>query len=77
MLNVEDYLGRVRDQVDMMRITAKLMQSAEYGEKFELGSHGPILLVTFANMMHSMADDIQENLKDLDIAISIKWHQTP
>lgn len=77
MLDVEDYLGRVRDQVDMMRITAKLMQSAEDGEKFELGSHGPILLVTFANMMHSMADDIQENLKDLDIAISIKWHQTP
>lgn len=77
MLNVEDYLGRVRDQVDMMRITAKLMQSAEDGEKFELGSHGPILLVTFANMMHSMADDIQENLKDLDIAISIKGHQTP
>jgi hypothetical protein len=77
MLDVEDYLGRVRAQVDMMRITAKLMQSAEDGKKFELGSHGPILLVTFANMMHSMADDIQENLKDLDLAISIKGHQKP
>ena len=74
MLDVEDYLGRVRDLVDMMRITAKLMQSAEEGERFELGSHGPVLLVTFAGMMNNMANSIQENLKDLDLAISISGH---
>ena len=74
MPDVADYIERVHDQVDMMRITAKLMQSEEYGEKFELGAHGPILLVTFAGMMNSMANSIQENLKDLDLAISISGH---
>lgn len=74
MPDVADYIERVHDQVDMMRITAKLMQSAEDGERFELGTHGPVLLVTFAGMMNSMANSIQENLKDLDLAISIYGH---
>jgi hypothetical protein len=75
MADVKDYLARVQGQIDMMRITSKLMQSAEDGEKFELGSHGAILMLTFAGMMERMADNIQEDLQDLDLAISVYGHQ--
>ncbi len=75
MADVKDHIARVQAQIDMMRVTAKLMQSADDGKMFELGSHGAVLITTFAGMVDSMATSIQEDLKDLDLAISIKGHQ--
>lgn len=74
MADVRDHLDLMQANIDMMRIVAKLMQSAEEGEHFELGKHGPILLTNFTSMMLTLADTMEEGLKDIDLAISIKGH---
>ena len=74
MADVKDHLDLMQANIDMMKVVAKLMQSAEEGTHFELGKHGPILLINFANMMLSIADTMEEELKDLDLAISITGH---
>jgi hypothetical protein len=75
MADVKDHLDLMQANIDMMRVVAKLMQSAEEGDHFELGKHGPILLANFTNMMLSLADTMEEGLKDIDLAISIKGHE--
>lgn len=74
MADVKEHLALVQEQIELMRLTSKLMSSSERGDLFELGKHGPTLLNTFASMLNGMADRIEENLKDLDLAISIKGH---
>lgn len=74
MADVKDHLDLMQANIDMMRVVAKLMQSAEEGSHFELGKHGPILLSNFTSMMLSLADTMEEGLKDIDLAVSIKGH---
>ena len=75
MADVRVHLNRLNDQATMLRVTAKLMQSAEAGNMFNIGSHGAILLKTFSGMMHSMATSIEDQIKDLDLAISMQGHE--
>ena len=75
MADVKTHLDLMQANIDMMKVVAKLMQSAEEGEHFELGKHGPILLANFTSMMLSLADTMEEGLKDIDLAISIKGHE--
>ena len=74
MADVKDHLDLMQANIDMMRVVAKLMLSAEEGPHFELGKHGPILLSNFTSMMLSLADTMEEGLKDIDLAVSIKGH---
>lgn len=75
MADVKEHLDRLHEQADLLRIIVKLMQSADKGQMFELGKHGTILMTTFASMMHSMATRIEDNVKDLDLAISMQGHK--
>lgn len=75
MTDTKTHLDRIDEQVRLMKVTAKLMLAADKSESLELGSHGLLLLQTFAGMVSSMATRIEENVSDLDLAISIKGHQ--
>lgn len=74
MADVKTHLDRISEQTALMRVTAKLMLAAERSDNLELGTHGLLLLQTFAGMINSMATRIEENVSDLDVAILIKGH---
>lgn len=75
MADVKTHIDLIDEQVRLMQVTAKLMLAADRSEGLELGSHGVLLLQTFAGMLNSMATRIRDNAIDLDMAISIKGHK--
>jgi hypothetical protein len=75
MADVRYHLDYVQGQIDMLKVAAKLMLSAELSPHFEIGQHGTILLSHFANMVLSIVDTTEDELKDLDLAISMSGHE--
>jgi hypothetical protein len=75
MADVKYHLDLMQANIDMMKVVAKLMLSAELSPHFELGQQGPILINSFAGMLLSVIDTMEDGLKDIDLAISIKGHE--
>ena len=75
MADVKDHLDKVHEHLDILKTTVGLMRSSAQSSEFELGKHGAGLINLYAGMVNGSIKLLQEEIKDLDLAISIKGHK--